>query len=315
MSARRKGGRAHRPGGAPERPEEDARYSVGAITRASGLSAHVLRAWERRYGAVEPRRTPGGTRRYTEADLRRLVLLRRAVEAGHSIGAVARLPEADLERMLEASAPSPPSATEAVLAAVQRLDGRETDRLLAMHFAALGPRAFAHQIAIPLLQEVGRRWEGGALGVAEEHLVSSLARNLLGAALRGSDAAARGVPLLFTTPSGERHEFGVLLGALLAVASGVNAVYLGPDLPASDVAQAASKLRAGGVVLGVVCLHRRETQRYVDELRGLLAPEVEIWLGGGPGADIAAAPGVLRLADLPDLERRARTWAARPAQR
>lgn len=314
MSAVRRRGRARREGGAPQGPEDDARYSVGAITRATGLSAHVLRAWERRYGAVEPRRTAGGTRRYREADLRRLVLLRRAVESGHSIGAVARLPEADLERMLEESAPPPPSAAGAVLAAVQRLDGREADRLLAMHFAALGPRSFAHEIAIPLLQEVGRRWEAGELGVAEEHLASSLARNLLGAALRGSDVAARSVPMLFTTPSGERHEFGVLLGALLAVASGANAVYLGPDLPASDVAHAASKLGAGAVVLGVVGLHRRETQRYVEALRSLLAPGVEIWLGGGPGADIEAAPGLLRLADLPELERRARAWAARPAQ-
>jgi DNA-binding transcriptional MerR regulator/methylmalonyl-CoA mutase cobalamin-binding subunit len=306
----RKRGRAQR---APAPGAGEATYSVGAVARATGLSAHVLRAWERRYGAIEPRRTAGGTRRYTESELRRLLLLRRALAAGHAIGAVARLPASTIERMLEESEPPRPSATQGVLAALQRLDGREAERLLAMHLAALGPRAFAYEIAIPLLQEVGRRWERGELSVAAEHLGSSLARSLLGTALRASDGAARGPALLFSTPSGERHEFGLLVGALLAAASGVQVVYLGPDLPAGEVAEAARTLGAGVVVIGVVALHRRDTQRYVDELRRSLPAETEVWVGGATGADVEVGPGVVRLVDLPDLERRARARAAQSA--
>ncbi len=79
-----------------ERP----RYSIGAASRRTGLSIHVLRAWERRYGVVRPSRTRGRQRLYTDAELERLRLLRRATEAGRTIGQVAKLSTAELQRLV-----------------------------------------------------------------------------------------------------------------------------------------------------------------------------------------------------------------------
>lgn len=235
-------------------------YSLGAVSRLTGLSPHVLRAWERRYQAIRPLRTPGGTRRYREADVRRLRRLRAATEAGHSISEAARLDDAELERRVAAHAAPPEAPIPAILAVVERLDAAEAERLLALQLAALGPLRFAASVAAPLLREIGERWQGGRLCMASEHLASSLVRSLLGASLRRRGGLGAPV-VVFTTPPGERHELGVLMGAVAATESGAHAIYLGPDLPPAELLHAAETLEADAVALGVVQLSKREGER------------------------------------------------------
>src|SRR4051812_25804905 len=100
------------------------RYRIGAVARFTGLTTSGIRVWERRYGALTPARSERGGRLYDDADVERLVLLRRLLEAGHSIGTIAALPEAELERLAAARAPIAPPAHEVrqrFLAAVSRL--------------------------------------------------------------------------------------------------------------------------------------------------------------------------------------------------
>jgi len=286
--------------------QDEATYAMGAVARLTGLSEHVLRAWERRYGAVEPQRTAGGSRRYRESHVRRLRLLRDAVEAGHPISELAALPDAELERRVEAARPPPPDPMGEIVAAVEGLDAAELDRLLAMHFAALGPRVFAREIALPMLHEIGRRWERGELSVAAEHLASAVARSTLGAALKHSAVAARGAPLVFATPAGERHELGTLVAALTAASAGARVVYLGADLPAEELHRAAETLGARAVALGIVTLDGGAEAEFVSGLRRRLPAEVEIWVGGPGGARQREAPGVVPIPDLDALERRVR---------
>lgn len=99
-----------------ENPDEESIYSIGACARISGLSSHTLRKWESRYGAVKPKRTEGGTRRYTASDLERLSLLGALVEAGHSIGTIARLSTVELAQL--ASTIRPVHQVEAAIRAV-----------------------------------------------------------------------------------------------------------------------------------------------------------------------------------------------------
>jgi DNA-binding transcriptional MerR regulator len=162
------------------RPVEDrvcepaeATYSLGAVTRLTGLSAHVLRAWERRYRAVEPLRTAGGTRRYRESDVARLRLLRAATDAGHPIGDIAGLPNRELERRLAVAEEPPAPPLTAFLEAAEELDAGELERLLSVQLATLGPRGFTRLVALPLLREIGERWAAGKLGIASEHLASA----------------------------------------------------------------------------------------------------------------------------------------------
>lgn len=288
-------------------------YALGAVVRRTGLTEHVLRAWERRYHAITPHRTPGGSRRYTEAHIRRLILLRQAIEAGHTISEIARLPDAELQRLV-AEVPQPESRPlEDILGALHHLDWREAERLLGMHFGALGPRTFALEVVAPLLCEIGERWEQGRFSIAAEHMASSITRSMLGVALRASAASASERPILFTTPEGERHEFGCLVAALVAVGVGGNPVYLGPDLPVSEVLDAAGLLSPTAVALGVVMADGAAVETYLRALRRDLPADVAVWVGGPHGGDLTLPARVEFLRDIRDLERQIRLTLARPA--
>jgi DNA-binding transcriptional MerR regulator len=288
-------------------------YSLGAVCRLTGLSEHVLRAWERRYGAVRPLRTLGGTRRYREPDVARLRLLAAAVAAGHAIGEVARLDDAELTRRLELThgtvAAAPPIAP--ILVAVEELDGDEVERLLGAQLSALGPARFVRLVAAPLLVEVGERWHAGRLDIAAEHLASSTLRNLLGTCLRRPAAAAHAPAVVFTTPPGERHELGTLMAAVTAVDAGGHPVFLGGDLPVSEVVAAVRSLGAAAVALGVCRREDEALREAVTQLRAAVPARVELWVGG-PGADTLALPaGAARIADLDELERKIALLAVR----
>ena len=293
-------------------------YSLGAVSRLTGLSPHVLRAWERRYAAVIPLRTPGGTRRYREADVARLRLLGACVQAGHPIGEVARLAEPELRRRASGtgSEPAPPLAP--ILGVLERMDASEAERLLGVQLAALGPRRFASAVVVPLLHAVGDEWEHGRLCVAAEHLASAVLRNLLGGALRQRTGALHATPILFTTLRGERHELGALLCAVVAADLGAGAIYLGPDLPVSELVLAAARTRAAAVAVGVGRTSpERQRERELRRLRRELPAEVELWVGGPGSDDVPVDAGVERVAGLEELERKiglvAERWRARPA--
>jgi len=105
----------------------EAPFAVGVVARLTGLSVHVLRSWERRYGAVQPQRTPRGSRRYTEADVARLRLLGTAVDNGHPISALAPLSDASISALLEQHGHAPELPYAEVLDAIAQLDAREVD--------------------------------------------------------------------------------------------------------------------------------------------------------------------------------------------
>ena len=301
-------GRARDAGAAAER--ETPRYSLGAVARLLQVTPHLLRAWERRYGAVRPGRTAGGTRRYSEADVARLRLLRAGVEAGHPISEIATLPVAELERRFAERVEAPVAPLGDLLRSVDALDARELERRLGQQLAALGPRDFARRVALPLLEEVGQRWRRGALCIAAEHATSAILRSLLGGALRFPRAAG-GPLLVFATPSGERHELGLLAAALCAQDRGARVLFLGPDLPAAEIARALRDAGGGAaVVVAVVSLDAPAARRALAELRRSVPDDVPIWVGGSLGASLPASPGVRPLADLDDLEGQVELLAA-----
>ena len=280
---------------------EAPRYSLGAVARLLGVTPHLLRAWERRYGAVRPARTAGGTRRYTESDVRRLRLLRAGVARGHPIGELAALPLPELERRFGSLAPAESTPSDALWQAITRVDGAEIERLLGLQLGALGPRAFAHEVMLPLLRTLGDRWESGEVCVASEHATSAALRSLLGAALRHR-RQGNGPRLVFATPSGERHELGLLAAAICAQERGAHVIYLGPDLPADELARAAREQEADAAVLALASVDGAAARREVTEARRLLPADVSLWIGGAGASALAPIEGVGELPDLAALD-------------
>ncbi|MCH2169953.1 MerR family transcriptional regulator [Myxococcota bacterium] len=280
-------------------------YPLGITARLTGLSPELLRAWERRYAAVEPLRTPGGTRRYRARDLERLRLLKAAVVAGKRIGQIAHL---DLEQLRHAAvvsdSPAPSSPIEAMLDSLVRLDAAEFQRALSLQLSTLGPRRFVDHIAAPLAREVGERWARGELSIAAEHLSTGALRSLLGSALQPSSKSLGGPQVVFATPPKEGHEMGIMMAALAAIEAGSNVTYLGPNMPVEELIQAVETVDAAALALSIVTLSPDDAEHVISQLREELPDKVALWLGGSGVGEIESRPGIEMITDLDTLEQR-----------
>lgn len=278
----------------PSRPG----FNVSAVARLSGVGAHTLRAWERRYGAVTPLRTPGGQRSYRLEDIERLKMLKALVEQGHAIGRLASLPEGTLRELLEPSdratpnalpTPAPTFDIRPLLATVHDTAPTGLERELIRARLELPLSRLILDAISPLLTEVGRQVAAGKVSIAEEHRLSSVLRSHLGEIFALSVRAYDPGPhsphprFILSTRPGDLHEFGILLAALLASLRGCAVQYLGPNLPATEFARAARSFRATVVVAGASPLADERPQalpKYVEELARALPSPCSIWIGG-----------------------------------
>lgn len=269
-------------------------HPIRVAALRTGLSPHVIRIWEKRYSAVVPRRSSTRRRFYTDEDIERLVLLRRATLSGRSIRQVAALSREALLDLLKAiQAPDEASSdveanggevdpfVEMCMSCVSSLDSKELEASLAKASAGLGQPVFIEKFLVRLMSRMGERWRDGSMRVMHEHLLSSVVRSYLG--VIGSNYQAPGCsPLLIsTTPSGQLHEMGALAVAATAAADGWRVLYLGPNLPSEEIAGAAHQQRARAVALSI--LYPPDDAGLKPELfrlRDALGPQVELIAGG-----------------------------------
>jgi len=288
-------------------------YPIRAAANLTGLSIDTLRAWERRYQAVTPIRGERG-RVYGEREIRRLILLRDAVARGHAIGQVAGLEDSALEKLLVGPVPAAKTtgldrtdqpvgdALLPVVAAIESFDYATANFQLGRLAALLPVDTLVSEVVFPLMKLVGERWHGGTLSIAQEHMTSSIVRNLLGGLVRLSASSNHSQRILFATPSGELHEFGILASAMLAAADGFEALYLGSSLPALEIVAAAEQTSPRAIVVGIKA--SEPTQGTIEELRILalkLPKTVELWLGGSNVKKTLASIGSVRTIALEDF--------------
>src|ERR1044071_3384035 len=195
-----------------ESTSEIGKYRIGTVTRLTGLSADVVRVWERRYGAIRPQRSDAGTRLYSDADIARLRRLRQAVEKGHSISQAARLSDDELtaavSEIAQAADASGPYALvrERFLAAIKQMDVVTADLEMSRAATLFPARDLIKQIMAPLLAEIGERWAHREFGVAHEHVATNLLRNLLSSLIRLYPPDGHSETIVLATPAGERSE-------------------------------------------------------------------------------------------------------------
>jgi MerR family transcriptional regulator, light-induced transcriptional regulator len=261
-------------------------YSIKAVSQATGLTVETLRAWERRYAVVVPERDDMGRRVYRAEDVLRLRRLREATERGHPISRLVQLDEPSLASLLQEPEQRPPSAVastfvERVLEAAGRYSSAECEQALTLAISLLPPSRLIEEVLGPLLHEVGDRWHGGRFSIAQERLVSSTVRKHLGLIVDTYDRTARRQSIVFATLPGERHELGLLMSALVCASHGCRIHYLGPDLPAAEIARYACEVEAAVVAISVVMIDGAETvPAQLSHLRELLGPDVPVWIGG-----------------------------------
>jgi MerR family transcriptional regulator, light-induced transcriptional regulator len=313
-----------------ESRESRAHHPIGLVADWTGLSQEVLRVWERRYGAVTPARAPGGQRLYTDEDVERLRLLRRATQGGRAIGGVARLPLAELARLVRddedarASGDPPPEdagleeeVAEAV-ALTHQLDADGVEALLRRTAVVGGAPAFLERMVAPFLRAVGDEWHAGRLTPAHEHMATAVVQRVVIGVLGQMMGPEEAPVFLSAGPAGDRHGVGALLAAAVAAAERWRVVYLGPDLPARYIAEASVSSGAQAVGLSVVYVEDRERViRELREVRARLPASVPLLVGGGGAAalkDDLEHPGTRVMSDLEALRSALRGWSRREAR-
>jgi DNA-binding transcriptional MerR regulator len=257
------------------------KYLIGTVTKLTGLSADVVRVWERRYGAVRPARSGGGTRLYSDADILRLRRLSQAVQRGHSISQAATLSEDELDEMIAGTQQSVDgvdpyrAARERFIKAVQTLDATAADRELTRAATLFPTREMVKNIIEPILRDVGDR----ELSAAQEHVASWLLRNMLGSLFRLYPPSENANTLVLAAPAVERDEFGLLLAALLAATHGWRVIYLGADLAAAEIANAVRLANARVLLLSLATEYASIGEK-LAAISKLVPGSTRVWLGG-----------------------------------
>lgn len=269
------------------------RYSIRSVETLTGVRQDLIRTWERRYGAVSPGRTATNRRRYSSSDVAKLKLIRAALDAGHSIGAIAALDLDALRRLTgprPTAMPAPGHNTDAVepgqvvdrcIEAARALDAGALDRLLGSAATDLGATRFAERVVVPLLERVGAEWRTGDLHPAQEHLVTEALRGRLSRLIATNLAEDDAPVAIVATPRGQSHEMGAMLAALAAACAGWSVKYLGASLPAEEIAWAARASGARAVLISIV--YPPDDPRVaaeIAELRRAVGPATAVAVGG-----------------------------------
>ncbi len=299
--------RRSKPGPAAASPA--ARFSIGAVARATGLSPDLLRVWQKRYGFPVPRRKPSGHRLYSAEDVRRLRRIAEAISRGHRPAEVVPLSESQLESLLAedelfgASNEARRNPVASLLEHVKAHRRNELTSSLLAEAATLGPLEFLNERLAPLTDAVGEAWACGEIGVHNEHFFTECAEDVLRTIRLPYERQARGPSMIFTTLVGEHHLLGLQMVALVAAESGLRPHLLGAETPVEEIAEAwvARNVEAIGVSISL-STGGPIARRRLGQLRDTIPTTVPIVVGGR-GARRAHPPaGVAVVEDLRQVQ-------------
>ncbi len=294
----------------------ESRHPIGVVCRRTGLKPDLLRAWEKRFGAVSPLRSSGNLRLYSDADIERLQLLHQAIKGGRRIGQIAALNSQELETLVAADTQSMASVRTLrsrvrrqeiedritnCLAAIQDLDARELTRQLEGAAVVLSQPQFLSRVVAPLMERIGDLWNQGSLRVGHEHLASAAVRSFLAGMLSESTASRGGPRALICTPLHQNHEVGALIISVAAAFEGWGVTYLGHSLPAEDIA--AAVLQKSPRVVALSIGYPPDDPRLPEQLRMLSRHLGDaVLLAGGRSAkaygEVLAEVGAVVVRDL-----------------
>ncbi len=286
-------------------------YTIKQAAARTGVSVDVLRAWERRYGVVAPKRTAAGYRLYDDEAVARIARMRRLVESGWSPAtAAAALMDPALAPPDEpTAAPSDPEAdggrthegtqVGAFVAAAAAVDQPRIASVLDDMFAGRSlERALADEV-YPSLRALGAAWSRGDVSVAGEHLASHAVLRRLAAAFEAAGGnRSDGRWIVIGLPPGSRHELGVLGFATVARRNGVRVVYLGADLPVDDWITGTEG--AAAAVIGVPTPGDRASAAAVADRLRVERPSLRVALGGAGAHATNGELGLPSVILLPD---------------
>jgi MerR family transcriptional regulator, light-induced transcriptional regulator len=265
----------------PPTPDTGAGYlRIGQLAKRTGVSPELLRAWEQRYGLLQPTRTAGGFRLYSAVDEARVQRMQRLVAGGLAAAQAAHL-------VLSSNEPAPPpmasppattleEAAGDLTASLDRLDEQAASTALDRLFAAYTVETVLQAVVLPYLHSLGERWAAGEVSVAQEHFASNLLRGRLLGLAQGWGQGQGPLAILACLP-GEQHELGLLAFGVALRRRGWRITYLGTDSPIGPVADISRS-----VVPAVVVLLGMTEEGFLDQAHEIeqLANQVRVVIAG-----------------------------------
>jgi DNA-binding transcriptional MerR regulator len=269
---------------------DDGLFRIGELSRRSGISPELLRAWERRYDLLRPSRSPGGLRLYSTDDIERVEAMQHHLAAGLAAAEAAAL--ATRTGRDAADVQPPAAARDELAAALASFDESAAHAVVDALLARMSLDALLRDVIVPYLHELGERWERGEVSVAQEHFATNVVRGRLLGLARGWGRGL-GPRVVLACAPGEQHDLGLLAFGLALRARGWRIVYLGADTPLGSVGDAARACDPEFVVVSAV--DPRVFRRHRAELAAL-ASQHRICIGGAGAArasldDTVALPG------------------------
>ncbi len=257
---------------------------IGELSRRTGVSPELLRAWERRYGLLRPERSAGGYRLYSSDDEHRVRAMTAELERGISASEAARLSLGDRTDL-----PSAGTLVEALM----RFDDVGAHAALDRLLSSLTLETVLRDSVLPGLRDLGERWQRREITIAQEHFASNLLRGRLLGLARGWDRGS-GPRALLACPTGEQHDLSLIAFGLALREHGWRITYLGADTPVATIAETATELRPALVVMSAVDPARLSV--CAEELCELAAQFPLALAGAGASETLAAKLGAIRLA-------------------
>jgi methanogenic corrinoid protein MtbC1 len=274
---------------------------IGDLSGRTGVSAHKLRAWERRYGLLKPRRSAGNYRLYAPADEARVRLMQRYLGEGIPPAQAAELTSAARFAVnpgagRQVPPPDAASAQAEIRRALTRFDETSAQRTLERLFVAFTPTTVTRDVLMPYMHEVGEQWSAGRISVGEEHFATNFFQARLLALARGWDRGLGPRALLACAPN-EQHTLGLIVFGIALHELGWRITYLGADTPVETLSEVAEIIHPELAVMAATM--PRRLSRYTQQLRGF-TDKWSLALGGaGATARLASRTGAQHLAENP----------------
>lgn len=261
------------------------KYSIKDLEKISGIKAHTIRMWERRYGLIEPQRTETNIRFYSDCDLKRLLNVSILNHNGIKISHIAGLTDAEIKnRVLDLSIDGRSSSVqiESLMVAMLELDETKFLNGLSSSIIKLGFEVSVETVLFPFLERIGVLWQAGTINPAQEHFISNLIRQKLFVAIDNEmqSPVQNGPRILMFLSEHEQHEIGLLFYNLLARKEGMNVVYLGAGVPLEDLSLV-HRLRPADVFMTsfITAMDKQEMEDLLREYHKRF-PDIPFYLSG-----------------------------------
>ena len=297
------------------------RFPIKTVAQKSGLSTHVIRAWEKRYQLIHPSRSETNRRLYSEEDIYRLSLLKKATQSGHSISSISDLDINSLQQLLQDQdekmrqdfAFEDTGGIDAdfhfqkCLKAIEDFDSSCLEESLMRASIELSQPMLIKSLIVPLLHTIGDHWEDGTLRVMHEHMATAVLKPFLHNLRISYRPSGNSPSIIISTPRGQAHELGALIIGLVAVSQGWKVIYLGPNLPAEEIASATITKKSRYVLLSIVYpANDPYLIQELEKLHSLIDKEVKIIIGGRASnsySDVISKIGALIINDLDEFRK------------